>query len=159
MAMKVADFYHYDELRQKIAALKQVHEEKDRAAVARAKRMRWTKSDDPARRRPSDGFSSYGFSSSPSSRHGSKPFQDFDPPPTIARPELVQAVPAIERTGLVSVAPPSGTTTWDSELALTESSPSGTKRKLADLELEDPQLETQQPPVQSKLSVCHSQLC
>jgi hypothetical protein len=154
MAMKVADFYHYDELRQKIAALKQVHEEKDREAVTRAKRMRWTKSDDPARRLPSDGFYS-----SPSSRHGSKPFQDFGPPPIIARPESVQAVPAIERTGLLSVAPPSDTTTWDSELTLTESSPSGTKRKLADLELEDSQLETQQPPVQSKLSVYHSQLC
>jgi chromosome transmission fidelity protein 4 len=145
MAMKVADFYHFTGLREKIDTLKQIHEDVDREAVAREKRMRWTRSDLPAKRLPSnDEFSA----------PRPKAFQDFGPPPAIARPGLMRAIPSVEKTRFSSVTPSSDATTWD-EPAITESPP-GTKRKLAELELDDPQssvLATQQPSAHSESPV------
>lgn len=90
-AIQIANFYHLPGLKEKITTLKQEREEEDdRLERARQKRMRWNRVEAPPR---------MVMESNQSDDIGRpKAFQDFGPPPAIARPGLERATPAIEST-------------------------------------------------------------
>lgn len=86
MAIKVAGFYHLIGLQEKMHLLKEDREDEDRLVVARDRR----------RERVSE------FTAIPAPRaplvesSKKKAFQDFKPPPTIHRPGLERATPAVD---------------------------------------------------------------
>lgn len=91
-AAKIADYYHLAGFKEKVLRFKEIREEtEDRLEVAREKRRRWNKSEAPARRLPEVGDCGGGLGRA-------KPFQDFGPPPAIARPGLARAQPSVERS-------------------------------------------------------------
>ncbi|KAJ7925280.1 WD40-repeat-containing domain protein [Mycena leptocephala] len=88
--VKVADFYRFEGMKEKIQMLKKIREEgEDRLILAREKRRQWTRPD-PLPRSLSTAVES--ITSRP------KPFQNFGPPPTVSRPGLAPAIPAKETT-------------------------------------------------------------
>ncbi|KAJ7072346.1 hypothetical protein C8F01DRAFT_1205930 [Mycena amicta] len=88
--LKIAQFYRFDGLEEKIQSLKSIREaEEDRLVLAREKRRQWTRPDPLPR--PLSGNDYMG--SAPA-----RPFQHFDPPPAISRPGLAPAIPVKETT-------------------------------------------------------------
>ncbi|KAJ6593880.1 hypothetical protein B0H19DRAFT_1092452 [Mycena capillaripes] len=88
--VKLAEFYRFGGMKEKIQTLKKIREEdEDRLVLARDKRKQWRRPDPLPR--PLSAFSD-PIASRP------KPFQDFGPPPTVSRPGLAPAIPAKETT-------------------------------------------------------------
>lgn len=105
-AIKVASFYHLKSVEDKMRSLKAVREdEDDRAEVAREKRRRWNKVDEPVRQLASSSLASE-FS------RPAKPFQDFGPPAAVPRPGLTRAIPSTERFSSI-VPSESISSAWD----------------------------------------------
>nr|GAT44426.1 chromosome segregation protein [Mycena chlorophos] len=88
--VKIAEFYHFDALKDKVLALKGIREaEEDRLVLAREKRRQWTRQDPLPRPL---------FAAEQAYTAAAKPFQHFDAPPAISRPGLAPAIPAKETT-------------------------------------------------------------
>jgi chromosome transmission fidelity protein 4 len=120
MAIKVAEFYHLIGFKEKVEMLKMDREEnEDRLVVAREKRRQWRKPDPPARQLPRVNGTSL---SRP------KVFQEFGPPPMIARPGLARATPRIETTRFSSGAPRVSVAGAEMSADLSESPESKRKR-------------------------------
>ncbi|KII92369.1 hypothetical protein PLICRDRAFT_102810 [Plicaturopsis crispa FD-325 SS-3] len=98
MAIRVAQFYHFPGLEEKMEAVKAERTREDtRAERARRKRREYQSDAElvpPPLRLPADG---------PSSR--ARGFDDFGPPPKIERPGWGQAKPAVETTKFTKKAP------------------------------------------------------
>ncbi|KAK0455435.1 uncharacterized protein EV420DRAFT_1553616 [Desarmillaria tabescens] len=121
LVVKIADFYHMVGFKEKVLRLKRIHEDsEDRLALAREKRRRWNKADPPPRRLVD---TEEPFSDRP------KAFQDFGPPPSIHRPGLSRATPAVEKTRYSSVAPVSTPKSWEETTASEEDITPDGKRK------------------------------
>jgi chromosome transmission fidelity protein 4 len=90
IAVRVAQFYHLPGLQEKIEALKEDREEDDRLVSARDKRRSWAAdvAPIPDAKMPSERSKGNG--------QKTKAFQDFGPPPSIHRPGLAKATPAID---------------------------------------------------------------
>ncbi|VDC03593.1 unnamed protein product [Peniophora sp. CBMAI 1063] len=122
-AMKVADFYHFRGLREKMQTLKDDREEHDREEGARDKRRRWA--DDytaipPPRLPPAHVESG----------RSSKPFADFGPPPAIYRPGLTRATPSLQANA--SYGADDDYTMDDYGTPVPQAGPSEMKRKRSD---------------------------
>ncbi|KAJ7577048.1 hypothetical protein C8J56DRAFT_378653 [Mycena floridula] len=126
-SIKMADFFHLSGLKEKLTILRNSRQEKeDRYTEAREKRRRWNKSEPALRHLPEQQ----------QAESRPKPFQDFGPPPTIPRPGLSRATPAVETTRFSSMAPESDlSATWE-EIPV-EPSPSGSTQKRKRDEVED----------------------
>jgi len=148
-AMKVANFYHLKGVEEKMRILKQVKEDDDdRLEVAREKRRRWNKVDEPLRRLPTSEVNQQAFQQP-------KPFQDFGPPAAVPRPGLSRALPSAESSRLPSLAPESISSSWNE---LSPSSPGGSGKRKRDEPLPEESFASQSdfeaPP--PKLSTCSS---
>jgi chromosome transmission fidelity protein 4 len=142
-AMKIAEFYHLIGFKEKVEMLKNEREEgEERAVLARNKRRRWLKPDQPARQI----VATNGVSSS--SRYD--PLSDVRPPPTIERPGMARVtVPIIEKTRYTSAAPASQTperTIVNDTSSFTESPTSLDKRKRTEMEDSFPGSDLSMPP-------------
>jgi chromosome transmission fidelity protein 4 len=85
MAVKVADFYHYYGLQEKLLMLKEDREGyDDPREAAQKQRRQWKRDSAPV---PPPRQSSH------SEHQPAKPFQDFGPPPAVHRPGLARATP------------------------------------------------------------------
>lgn len=113
MAIKVAGFYHLIGLQEKMEALKEDREDRDRLADAREKRRQRTTDLAPV------PATRYAIAEPPKS----KAFQDFRPPPVIHRPGLERATPSAVRSSATTSAIPttdsqmSGSTSYDTSFA------------------------------------------
>lgn len=143
--IKIADFYSLVGFREKVERLSEIRtESEDRLILAREKRRQWNKPEAPPRRLPDVEDS---ISRAP------KPFQDFGPPPPIARPGLSRARPGVEGskyTSKTTVAPPAA---WEELDAPAEKSatttPEGKRKRSPDVE--DSPAQSMPPPKQSSM--------
>ncbi|KAF8902638.1 hypothetical protein CPB85DRAFT_1564580 [Mucidula mucida] len=142
--IKIADFYSLVGFREKVERLSEIRtESEDRLILAREKRRQWNKPEAPPRRLPDVEDS---ISRAP------KPFQDFGPPPPIARPGLSRARPGVESskyTSKTTVAPPAAWEELDppAEKSAT-TTPEGKRKRSPDVE--DSPAQSMPPPKQSK---------
>ncbi|KAJ7218083.1 hypothetical protein GGX14DRAFT_495522 [Mycena pura] len=136
--VKIAQFYRFDGMMEKIQALKSIREDsEDRLILAREKRKQWTRPD-PLPRPLSI------VDDSASSRP--KPFQDFGPPPVTSRPGLAPAIPTKETTRYTSATfLPSTPSGYVSEDSLSEN-----KRKRDELDDVSSSLDFVAPPPKQK---------
>ncbi|KAH6897631.1 hypothetical protein BKA70DRAFT_1438227 [Coprinopsis sp. MPI-PUGE-AT-0042] len=155
-SVAIANFYNLHGLKEKIEYLKQEKEEsEDRLIIARNKRRRWMKPDQPPRQL-AVGTNGYG------GRYD--PLGDTRPPPQIERPGLGRVTkPVIEKTRFSSQIPPSSasashrqssppepSSSWLDDESMRDSPPPAEKRKRD--EVEDVSASTSMPPPKSKFN-------
>ncbi|KAF7315738.1 Chromosome segregation protein [Mycena indigotica] len=132
--IKIAHFYKFEGLMEKIQALKSIREveEEDRLVLAREKRRQWTRQDPLPRPLADHGYAS---SSAPTNA-----FQNFAPPPAISRPGLAPAIPVKETTRFAAL--------MDDPAAFVPE----TKRKRDDLEDFSSSQDIAMPPPKQKVN-------
>jgi chromosome transmission fidelity protein 4 len=107
-AIKVAQFYKQRGLEDRMRQVKASREDDDRLYAARERRREYASdvSAIPAPRGPSYG----GLNA-----NGPRPFEDFNPPPPVARPGLARAVPTTQSSSIASGSSslPSSSHNWE----------------------------------------------